>query len=117
MSDIDAMTEDELRAALRAVEEQPERPDPNIRTVTVDGVDVTVDLGIVRGFESLMLMSQVYDEDEPVEKRTVALVRFCKLVLGDSMPDILDHLGGERATTEAVMGFVGSVMAELKLKN
>ena len=115
MSDIDTMTPDELREALRKAEE-PEKGS-TIRTVTVDGVDVTVDMAVVRGFETLMLMSQIYDEGESVENRTVALVKFCKLVLGDSMPDILDHLGGERATTEAVMGFVGSVMRELKLKN
>lgn len=116
MSDIDTMTPDELREALRNAEREPEK-EGNIRTVNVDGVDVTVDMAVVRGFGSLMLMSQIYDEGESVESRTVALVKFCKLVLGDSMPAILDHLGGERATTEAVIEFVGSVMTELKLKN
>lgn len=113
MQDIDNMTPEEMRAALHAAE----KPEGDVRTITVDGIPVTVDMRVLRGFESLMLMSEIYDEQNPVDKRTVALVRFCKLVLGDSMGDILDHLGGETATTEEVMRFVGQVMSEAQLKN
>lgn len=109
--DIDKLTEDELRDRLRELQ-GAQAPDDGRRTVNVDGLDVTVDLKAARGWNALLLFAKMQQAQEDGDTATaiLAFTQYCDVIMHDSMPQIIEHLGGDSASVEAVVSFLNDAM-------
>lgn len=115
---IEDMSADQLRDELRKRDEKERTaPKRGTRKVTVDGVEVEVDLDALSSFDVLLLLADMNDEGVDDEKKVFAFARLCKAVMGDSMQAIVDHLGGARAQTVDVVAFTMEALKAAGEKN
>lgn len=101
-------------AALRAENERlraqsapaPAPKSPSVQTVTVDGVEVSVDVSKFSSWRFVRLFAKTQDDRIPDDRKIAYMLELIDFLLGDQEDAIVEHFGGDSAQLEDVMGFV-----------
>lgn len=110
-------TLDEARAMIDETA-PPVLPPDNMRTVTVDGLTVTVDVRRVRSWTAAGLVAKADDPNASEFQRISAMMKLYEFIFADGLKDVLAHFGGaDVANVGDVMGFFQSLMVALEEKN
>lgn len=94
-----------LRAAAAPTSQDAAR-EPSVQTVTVDGVQVMVDVAKFSSWRFVRLFARTQDDSVPDGRRMGYMLELIDFLLGDQEEAIVEHLGGDEAKVEDVMDFV-----------
>lgn len=113
-------TIEELQAMIdeqRGHEAAEETTTSTVRTVTVDGLTVSVDTRKLSSWKAARLIARVDNPDTKDFQRVAAMMDLYELVFADDFGKVLDHFGGEDvANVQQVMQFFNALMDALDQK-
>ena len=109
---------DEARAMIQRETEPEPEPVNNVRTVTVDGLTVTVDMRRIRSWTAAGLVAKADNPNASQFQRISAMMQLYEFIFADGLQNVLDHFGGaDVANTSEVMAFFEKLMVALDQKN
>lgn len=112
---VEEMTAEELMEAAAAKAEEQSSVTSTTRTVEIDGVNVIIDTKRLQTWKAFQYIKTI-DNGSAVEQVNAA-VAFAEFVSDWSEEQIVEHLGGDDATTQAVVAFAMQIVSAAYPKN
>lgn len=87
------------------------------KTIVYEGYKITVDTRKVSSFKACCLLAKINGSGLSDFDKFLVMVDYLEFILGEQLYGLVDHLGGDIATTESVAKAFAAIIEEANSKN